>query len=505
MKEWGSRILLLSVLCAWAQGAPTDDTVVETPNDWAGEEEEPVDALPDWLIDIPAEDEEGASRGLRPMERKQYIVADEHVVSQSRMFSVSGGDALRVGAIASHADDIRMQLNRLLGIDDKWKYLVSVRVLGTTADTPRANPIRMRVRIIGNEPNIQIRVFAGGGINVAGLDKALISALLYEYALRGLRPDALPDVLEMPPWLVTGLQQTLLWKQGRIDRRYYERLFKKGDMVSPEKIIDTADPEELEAGALQVYEVACGVLVMGLLQQNSGAERLRALLADALTEEGSTRRVITAYFHEMGVDNNNFNKWWALALATLAMPHPMDVLTPLETEKQLDEMLQVTGLDSEKRVPYLVKVTDMEALKKLPDWQYQVRGCIDMLTELSTHCFPGYRSVIMEYLRALGEMLSGADQEKVDRIVTPLEELRRAYKAASVRGRDYLDWFEITRLGNSGNSNFSSYLDTMRLLRKESPGPATPISRYLDDIETLHGLKEGEALPAKLLRRKDDK
>lgn len=498
------RVMLLCMLCAEVQAAQNDDTIVETQGDVL-DEQPTVDPLPDWLIDIPAEGQEGTERGLRPVEPKQYVVADEHVVSQSRMFSVSGGDALRMGAIASHADDVRLQFNKLLGIGDVWKYLVSVRVLGTTADAPRPNPIRTYVRIIGNEPSLQIRIYAGGGINLTKLDEAIITTLLYEYALRSIRADALPDYLEIPPWLVTGVQQALLWRQGRVDRRYYENLFNKGDMISPEEIVNAEKPEELDASSKQLYDVACGVLVMGLLQHSSGSDRLRNLLSEALTQEGSMREVITAHFHEMGVDEDNFSKWWALALAALAMPQAMDVLTPLETEKQLAEALLVTGMDEERRVPYTISVEDMQELKKLPDWKKQALNCIDTLTELNMRAFPGHRFIILEYMRAITELVNGADEEKVAGILEPLQNLRESYKEAAIRGRDYLDWFEITQMGGSGKGNFNSYMDTMNMLRKESPGPATHISRYLDDIEALNSLKEGEELPERLRPQKNKK
>lgn len=490
-------MMMLSMLCAWAYGAQEDDTIVELPG--MQEDEMPeVEPLPDWMIDIPAEGQEGVARGLRAVEPQRYVVADEHVVSQSRMFSVSGGDALRMGAIASHADDVRLQFNKLLGLDDKWKYSVSIRLIGTTADAPRAAPIRTGVRVLGHEPSLQIRVFAGGGISLVKLDAAIVRTLLYEYALRGIRADALPDYLEMPPWLVTGVQQALLWRQGRVDRRYYENLFNKGEMISPEKIVSTEDPEALDASSKRLYEVSCGVLVMGLLQRSDGAARLRNLLSEALTQEGDTRRIITAHFHELGVNENNFSKWWALALAALAMPQAMDVLTPLETEKQLQEALLVTGMDEHKQLPYTVSVTDVEELKKLPDWKQQAHSCTDVLTELSMRAFPGYRVIITEYIRAIDELVSGAGEEKVAAILGPLAELREAYKEAAVRGRDYLDWFEITQLGHANKGNFNAYMQAMRVLREETPGPDTHISRYLDDIETLHSLKEGDALPPRL-------
>lgn len=491
-------MVLLFLLCACAQGAQEDIPFVETPSPSDGstrlEDQPAVDALPDWLIDIPSAPEDEGASPQRVLQR--FINADEHVVSESRMFSVSGGDALRMGAIAAHADELRSQLNNILGLGDKWKYAVSIRLLGNTADQARPNPIRTRVRIIGKEPNLQIRIFAGGGINISRLDAAIITMLLYEYALRDLRPDALPDYLEMPPWLVTGIQQAILWRQGRADHRLYQNLFNRGDMMSPEQLVSMPSPEKLDASSRQLYEVSCGVLIMGLLHQKDGADQLRNLLSEALTQEGKPKDVISTHFHGLNAEDNSFSKWWALELAALSMPQMTETLTPLETEKQLAEALLVTGMHKDSRVPYSVSMTDVEELRKLPDWQQQLHTVTERLATLNLRSFPGYRAIISEYFRAAGELLKGT--RDVQGILEPLAELRKAYMEASIRGRDYLDWFEITQLGHAQQSNFDSYRDAMRMLRKESPGPETRMSRYLDDIEALYSLKEGEPLPERL-------
>lgn len=501
----GKRVLFFCLLCAWAQGVQEDTPYVETPSgDDAGtrlEDQPVVDALPDWLIDIPPAAEDGALPQQRILQ--EFVNADEHVVSDSRMFSVSGGDALRMGAIASHADELRAQLNNMLGLGDKWKYAISIRLLGNTADPARPNPIRSRVRIIGKEPNLQIRIFAGGGINISRLDEAIISMLLYEYALRDLRPDALPDYLQMPPWLITGVQQALLWRRGRADRRVYQNLFNRGDMMSPEQLVGMPSPERLDAGSRQLYEVSCGVLIMGLLHQKGGADQLRNLLSEALTQEGKPKDVIATHFHGLDARDNSFSKWWALELAALSQPQMTETLTPIETEKQLAEALLVTGMNKDTRVPYSVSIADVDELLKLPDWRLQMRTITDRLTELNLRCFPGYRAIIAEYIRAIGELLKGS--RHVESILEPLADLRKAYTEASIRGRDYLDWFEITQLGNTQQGNFDNYRDAMRMLRKEAPGPNTRMSRYLDDIEALYSLKEGEPLPERLRPKKNTK
>lgn len=419
---------------------------------------------------------------------------DEHVVSQSRMFSVSGGDSLRMGAIATKADEIKGHVNKLLGMEADWKYAISIRLLGSSTDAPRPNPIRTRISIIGHEPNLQIRIYPGGGIDVDKLSNAIITMLLYERALRDVRADALPESINLPMWLVTGIQQAVLWKTGRADRRLYRNLFERAEMLSPEEIVSTENAWNLDASSRQVYEVSCGVLMMSLINRPGGLVQLRELVADAIMAEGSPKEIIAAHFYELGVDANMLNKWWALELAALSLPRATEALTPMETEEQLNEALTVMFYDEESGTPFPVNADDVYTLSAMPEWRKQMRPCVERLMELSHRCFPGYRAIITEYCRAIGELLNGASPDAVQDILLPLRELRSAYVATSIRGRDYLDWYEITHLGNANKGGFQNYLDAMRLLRRESPGPDTHISRYLEDIEALHTIKAGDAL-----------
>ena len=73
---------------------------------------------------------------------------------------------------------------------------------------------------------------------------------------------------------------------------------------------------------------------------------------------------------------------------------------------------------------------------------------------------------------------------------------------ASLRARDYLDWYEITHLGKSpSKGSFAAYREAMDVLRRDDKGPDTPMSRYLEDIEALYQLGEKEALPERLRKQ----
>lgn len=503
-------ILLLLAVVPWLKAEPVqceDDTIVDMGEPVSGEKQTVSAAEPGTRSDaafVSAEEEEllrtvaaeraAAVSGMVP----QPARIDQHVVSQTRLFSVSGGDSLRMGAIASRADDVFKRVCALLTFDTTWKHSISIRLLGAHSDPPRLNPIRMRVRIIGGQPNFQIRIYPGGGIDLRKLDAAIISMVLYERALRDLEAEAYPDNIRLPEWLVTGLQQAVLWKNGQIDRGLYRKLFEKAEMLPPEEIISIENPYGLDAATRQVYDISCGVLVMSLLSGPGGAVQLKALITEGALEEGTPREMITRYFHELGVDENMLDKWWALELAALALPKASEALTPLESEEQLVEALSLVYFDDELGIVRTVSLDNVYRLRELPDWQKHLRPCVERLVGLSATCFPGYRPIVIEYSRLLGDLLSGADPDKLQETLGPLNELRRAYVAAAVRGRDYLDWYEITHLGHTNTRSFDSYLSAMEMLRRESTGVETPLSRYLADIEALHLQKEGEKLPGRL-------
>lgn len=540
--------LLCLLLLPWAAAQQEDDVIIETgddtpaapapqpaptaipaPRDDAAEAEAVAEKdtgegdLPDWLLEEEAvirsaQQRAGSSTAdLQYAERepeyryplRQPTVADlppvmteeadQHVVSQSRLFSVSGGDSLRMGAIAARADDLFHRVCAMLKLEPTWKNAISIRLLGQVSDAPRVNPVRTRVRIIGNTPNFQIRIYSGGGIDLQKLDNAIITMLLYERALRDLAADEYPDVVSLPDWLVTGVQQALLFRTGQVDRALYRRLFNRADMLSPEEIVATEKPWALDRTSRQVYDVSCGVLMLCLMESPAGLDQLKSLIMEAASMEGTPKEMIMRHFHELGVDSTLLNKWWALELAAIALPRASEALTPLESERRLAEALTVIYFDADTETPRPLSIDNAYALLEYPEWRKLIGTNAERLIELSSTCFPAYRPIVVEYSRVLADLLNGADADEVQNRLGPLQELRRAYVTAATRGRDYLDWYEITHLGKENSRSFDAYWEAMQLLRKETVASETPMNRYLEDVESLYKLPAGSPLPRRLL------
>lgn len=425
---------------------------------------------------------------------------ESRVISASRQFVVTGGDGLVAGAVATKAEEIRGGLLKLLSLPKTWKHRIHI-VLQGRADAPASpRPIRTRINILAGEPSYEIRILMGGGINLEKLHAVIVAMLLYERSLREIDPEALPDEVELPAWLLTGINQAIQWNAGRIDRSVYTSLFSRSEMLSPEQLLSYKSPETLDASSRLLYDTSCGVLVMCLLNQKGGRDALLTLLDQAALGEGSPREMIERNFQSFHLDENAFHKWWALQLAQLSTPMTTESLSPAETERRLADALLLIRYDEETRTPIPVSLDDVELAVSLPDWKAQSRRVLDQLVHLSVRCFPAYRPVITEYCRLIADLQHGMPPEEAIQMIGPLIELREACVSAALRARDYLDWYEITHLGGKSGS-FSSYLEAMKILRAEPDREKTPLSGYLDDIQSLYRLPAHAPLPASLRQR----
>ncbi len=431
-------------------------------------------------------------------EQEKARMADAHIISQSRVFSVSGADGLRVGAIAARADDIRAQLCRLLDIPQKKQFNISLRLLGQVGD-PRVYPrMKQQIDLIGKVPSLTLFIQAGGGIDVEELNKQIISISLYEYALRDINLEAVDGSIAIPHWLVTGIQQAVMLRNDKIDRVIYQQLFDRAEMLSPEQIINHKKPWELDARSRQIYETSCGVLILGLLGQTGGEVRVRDMVRESIMKEGDLLNILQQHFHEVGLSENALAKWWALELANLAVPKTTETMTPLETEQRLVDALRITYINPEVGVPEQISLDDAYRIVQMEDWKSQLLPIPHALSAMSVRCYPSYRPFILEYIRAINLLLKNEDPDEIQNIIGPIREMREAYVIAAVRVRDYLDWYEITHTGRSNQAAFTSYLDTMAMLRNEQTTADTAISRYLSDIEELFKLPTDKPLPKRM-------
>lgn len=441
-------------------------------------------------IPLPPNNDQKETEQLPP--QKQPFTS----VSSSKQFHVIGVDSLLAGAIATKADNIRTALIKILKQPNEWKNKIIIRLVGEPGSPVPATPIRQQTVIVGDALSFNIFIHLGHGINQDKLRHAIVSTLLYEMMLRSVEVEGLPDQVSLPPWLINGLEQAVLWHNNEADRTMYATLFRQSGMMTPKEILQTSNPEkELDATSYAAYQASCGALVLCLLNQKNGPEGMKALLDQAILGNDVPENLVKRHFPQLNLTPSSLHKWWTLQLSRMATPPITEALSITETERHLQEALTLVEYDPDSRTSVTFPLDDLEKANKLPDLHRQLSNVSGALLNLSRHTFPSYRPIIVEYAKlvALMQTRGVSPQEAIPKI-NQLREIRELSLKTARRVRDYMDWFEINTRSGSGKT-FASYEAAIKLLREQAPHTNTPISRYLNDIEKLYTLPAKAPIP----------
>ena len=252
----------------------------------------------------PAEAPAGAGREEPSIKRQPFTS-----ISTSKQFHVIGMDALLAGAIATRADSIRTALVKILKQPDEWKNKIIIRLVGEPGSPVPANPIRLQTLIVGSSLSYNIFIHLGRGINQDRLRHGIVSTLLYEMMLRAVDVEGLPDEVTLPPWLISGLEQAVLWHNNEADRAMYSTLFQQSGIMTPEEILNCKEPEkELDATSYAAYQTSCGALVLCLLNQENGPEGMKQLLDQAILGNDDPKNLIRRHFPQLNLTPSSLHK-----------------------------------------------------------------------------------------------------------------------------------------------------------------------------------------------------
>jgi len=188
-----------------------------------------------------------------------------------------------------------------------------------------------------------------------------------------------------------------------------------------------------------------------------------------------------------------------LQLASKGSAPLSEVLGVAQTELALEQALKFRYRDEEgvvhelpvaewKQVPQLSKAERAEA----------VRLAEEELVRLSYRCFPSFRPLLKEYQIFFSRWIEGKN-ESLSQTLLELEETREIMVGKAERGRDFLDWFEITRARETSGV-FDDYLNLKSRLKSQPNQRTDSISKCLDLLDPLFALPEqrkpGLFLPA---------
>ena len=415
------------------------------------------------------------------------LEGQNRVVSSSKQFRISGGESADRSRVALLAEEAKNDLLRLTEDKDEWKVPITVTLHGKSGSP--SPPRTVAMQIYASEAGYELRLdyHLSGGLVREPLLQAATSALIYEQTLRGRRTTESETPFLVPPWLVTGLREATAWRLNQGDRRLYETLFKSGGLFKIEELfsLNQAGYVDLDAATRAAFCASSGALVMALLQQPHGVEGFRSFLREVATFEGEMPALLRKHFPELNLSENSLAKWWALQLANIGGQNlTTDVLGIVQTETALGEALKINFRMAEG----ITEPKDLSAWPELakrpePERAQAVQIAQQALVRLSYRCFPSYRPILEEYQLVLNALVKGGSTDLPNRIQA-LDERRASMRRMAQRGRDYLDWFEITRARQASGA-FDDYIRLKDRLKESRPSREDAMSKYLDRMDAI--------------------
>ena len=403
-------------------------------------------------------------------------------VSRSGQFVIHGSGPAERGSVAVMAEDTKAGLLRLLIAEDEWKSPVVVVLHG---DPRPRRSVESQLLVIENQYRLQLDVFPSRGIDHERFEHAVLAMLVCEWTLRGRPGDEVAGQrLQVRPWLVEGLREAVRWRSQQGDRRLYAAMFESGGLFRLDDLLAAGEREfdRLDGAMRAAFRVSAGALVLALLEQPEGRAAFRAMLGEVAVFDGEAPLLLRKHFPDLNLSEKSLAKWWALQIANMSEPPLTEALSVTDTDAALDAALQLHVPDAEG-LATAVALDQAAAVAALPeaDRAAAVRPAQDALVRLSYRCFPSFRPLLEDYQQLLHKLVEGRTAG-VDARLAELAEIRRTMVARAADGRDYLDWFEITRARDT-SGEFDDYLRMKDDLRRERSGGTDPVSRYLDLIQ----------------------
>lgn len=416
------------------------------------------------------------------------LEGQNRVLSSTRQFRVLGGTAEERGSVARLAEEAKAELLRLTEEKDGWKAPVTITLHGKYGDPspPRASAMDILVSEVGFDLRLDYHL-SRGLVDPEHLKHAVTAALVFERSVRELPARESEIRFSVPPWLVVGLREANAWRLDRSDRRLYAALFKTGGLFKLDEIfsLDPARHEEMDAASAAAFRISSGALAMALLQQPQGKDGFRAFLSEVAAFQGEMPSLLRRHFPELNLSETSLSKWWALQMANIGGQNLLsDIHSIAETESRLGEALRLDfrspeGIIEQKELaawPELAALSDAERTKA-------VRLAQDALIRLSYRCFPSYRPILSEYQTLLTAIATNNTVDISARLAA-LGERRAIMNTKSLRARDYLDYFEISRARELSGA-FDDYMRLRDRLNHPPHRRGDELSKYLDRMDAI--------------------
>src|SRR5262245_4887227 len=346
-----------------------------------------------------------------------------HSVSPSRQFIIYGADAQLRGTISELAEQTKSNLLALLGQRDEWKTTVIITLQSPQANLPEIPPTDLRVSQTGFGTKLQLDLTIGQNLDVSLIERQLLRAVLLEMIYRNesdLAPGA--TLVEPPDWLVEGML-------ALTPRRDREALVEALSTTHKEKSLQEFLGQRfdlLDSAGRTLYRAYSMALVQLLLDE-CGHARFARYIGSLSHASNDPVADLKARFPQLRQD---LDKKWRLTLARLGERPTYQLLTFAESERRLDELLQIKISDSSRNgdQPRTIELIELAGRKASRDEKAAVDQMSKALLLLIGTAHPILRPVAREY-QQIATLLARGKRRGIAKRLSHLDDTRRELAA----------------------------------------------------------------------------
>ena len=398
-----------------------------------------------------------------------------HSVSPSRQFVIYGADAALRGTISELAEQTKSNLLSLLRQRDEWKTAVIINLQPQQANLPEIPPTDLRVSQTGFGAKLQLDLTVGQNLDGSLIERQLLRSILLEMIYRD-EGDLAPGttLVEPPDWLVEG---ALALTPGREREVVVEALSVTDKGKSLEEFLGQRF-DLLDSAGRTLYR-AYSIALVQLLLDEGGRARLARYIANLSHASNDPVADLKARFPQLRED---LEKKWRLAVARLGGHQTYQLLTFAESERRLDELLQIKISDGSHNNEQQ-KTADLGELarhKASRDEKAAVNQMSQALMLLIGTAHPVLRPVAREY-QQIAALLARGKRRGIANRLSHLDGTRKELAARIGEIDDYLNWFEATQMERESGA-FNDYLKAASQSQVSAPRRRDPLSVYLDAL-----------------------